>query len=299
MANVLFLDAVFLVLAAHLGQQHIDLLGQAFHAHAIGEGRCLRCARTAGWISQGSMPSSLPKQLGHFLVALEMAALAAHAPACMQGRQQVLLVQLLDDARHAGGQVVVEQDGAGIEILEADAALAADHRLQRHRVAMRQGDGGGLLHIGADGADAHIQTGHVEDALELHHVGQVMGVARVVLGNDEQVARFGADLLDRRHGRLHGQRQHFVGQVVPAARKQVGIHGRELEAGVADVHRAIERRRVFHPFEPEPALDRRHGVEDALLKLVDRACQGRDEMWNHKDPLGTAVGGNCRDWTMV
>src|SRR2546429_4753914 len=51
----------------------------------------------------------------------------------------------------------------------------------------------------------------------------VMGVARVVLGNDEQVARFGADLLDRRHGRLHGQRQHFVGQVVPAARKQVGI----------------------------------------------------------------------------
>src|SRR2546429_6751518 len=31
--------------------------------------------------------------------------------------------------------------------------------------------------------------------------------------------------------------------------RSVGIHGRELEAGVADVHRAIERRRVFHPFE--------------------------------------------------
>src|SRR5256884_8210359 len=80
--------------------------------------------------------------------------------------------------------------------------------------------------------------------------------------------------------------------------RSVGIHGRELEAGVADVHRAIERRRVFHPFEPEPALDRRHGVEDALLKLVDRACQGRDEMWNHKDPLGTAGGGDWREWTM-
>jgi hypothetical protein len=38
---------------------------------------------------------------------------------------------------------------------------------------------------------------------------------------------------------------------------------------------------VLHPLQTKPALDGRHGIEDALLKLVDRAIKGSDEVWNH------------------
>jgi hypothetical protein len=87
----------------------------------------------------------LAEALGHFFVALEMLALAAHAPARMQRRQQVLLVQVFQNAGRAGGQVVVEQDGAGVEILQAQAALAAHDGLQRDLLAIGQVDDGGSL----------------------------------------------------------------------------------------------------------------------------------------------------------
>jgi len=45
---------------------------------------------------------------------------------------------------------------------------------------------------------------------------------------------------------------------------------------------------VLHPLQTKPALDSRHGIEDALLKLVDGASEGRDEVWNH----GVLVGGS-------
>ena len=38
---------------------------------------------------------------------------------------------------------------------------------------------------------------------------------------------------------------------------------------------------MLHPLQAEPALHRGHGLQDALLELVDRAGQGRDEMRNH------------------
>lgn len=117
-----------------------------------------------------------------------------------------------------------------------------------------------------------------------------MGVARVVLGDDEQIARLGTYLFDSSHRSLHGQRQHFIGQIVPATWKQVGIHRRQLETRITNVHRAVERRRVLHPFQAEPTLNGRHGVENALLKFVNGAGQSRDEMWNHKYPQETVVG---------
>ena len=210
-----------------------------------------------------------------------MVALAAHRPARMQRRQQVLLVQVFQDAGRAGRQVVVEQDGAGVEVLQPDAPARAHHGLQGDGVATRQLDHRVLLHFGTDGAHAHIQPGHVEDALQLHQIAQIREVARVVLGNDEQVARLGADLLDRCHGRLDRQRQHRGREVVPASRKQIGVHGRELEPGVADIHRGVERRRVLHPFQPEPPFGGRHGVDDTLFKLVDGPGEGRDKVRNH------------------
>jgi hypothetical protein len=121
----------------------------------------------------------------------------------------------------------------------------------------------------------------LKDAAQLHHVAQVEGVAGVVLGNDQQVAGFRADLLDGGLCGLHRQRQHFGRQVVPAAGKQVGVHRRELEAGIADVDRTVERRCVLHPLQAKPAFDGRHGIEDALFELVDGTGQRGNEMGNH------------------
>ena len=67
---------------------------------------------------------------------------------------------------------------------------------------------------------------------------------------------------------------------------QIGVHRRQLEAGVAQIHRAIERRRVLHPFEPEPAFDGWHRLQHALLQLVDRAVERGDQVWNHALILG-------------
>ena len=210
-----------------------------------------------------------------------MVALAAHAPARVQRRQHVLLVQVLQNARRAGRQVVVEQDGAGVEILQHQPPAHALHRFERDALAVGQGNRGAFLQVRIDRADAHVQAGHVEDALQLHQAAQVGAALQIVLGNDQQVARFGADFLDGRHGGLHRQRQHFGGQVVPAAGKQVGVHRRQLETGIADVHRGVERRRVLHPLQAKPALGGGHRVDDALLEFIDGASEGSDEVRNH------------------
>jgi len=154
--------------------------------------------------------------------------------------------------------------------------LAAQHGLQGHLLTAGQVDGGGLFDVRVDGANAHIQTGHVKDTLQLNHIAQIEGVAGVVLGNDEQVFGFGADFLDGRLGSLHRQRQHFGRQIVPATRKQIGVDRCQLEAGIANVHRGVNRRRVLHPFKAKPALNGGHGIEHALLEFVDGAIQGCD-----------------------
>jgi hypothetical protein len=132
---------------------------------------------------------------------------------------------------------------------------------------------------------AHVESRHVEDAHQLGDVSEIEGVLRVILRNDEQVARFRTDLLDGGLRGLHRERQHLLGEIVPAAREKIGVDRGQLEARVADVDRAVERRRVLHPFEPEPALDGGRGVEYPLLQFVDRAGQGGDEMRNHAAAL--------------
>ena len=194
-------------------------------------------------------------------------------------------MQVFQDAGDARAQIVVEQNRARVKVFQPQAAFAADHRLQDHRLAVGQADGGVLGDLWVDRSDAHIQSSHLKNALQLHHIGQIKGVARVVLRNHQEVAGLGADFFNRRHRRLHRQGQHLLGQVVPPAREQVGVHGRQLEAGVADVHRGVKRWGVLHPLESKPALDGRHGVQDALLKLVDRAGQGRRQVRNHVCPL--------------
>jgi hypothetical protein len=130
-------------------------------------------------------------------------------------------------------------------------------------------------------ADAHVEAGVVQDGGQARHVHQVELVARVVLGHQQQVPRLGADLLDGRHRRLHAQRQEGRVQVVEAAGEEVGVDRRQLEAGVAQVDRAIEGRRVLQPLGAQPALDRGVVVEDAPLEFEQRAGEGGGEVWNH------------------
>ena len=106
---------------------------------------------------------------------------------------------------------------------------------------------------------------------ERRDVLQVERVARVVLGHEQHAARVGTDALDRGLDRLHAQRQERRIEVVEAAGKEVGVDGRELEAGVAQVDRRVERHRVLLPLGAQPALDVRHPVEEALLELEQRA----------------------------
>ena len=223
----------------------------------------------------------LAKALGHLFITGKVLAFAPHAPTRVQRGQQKLLVQVFQDAGDARAQVVVEQDGAGVKVFQPQAGFVADHRLQGHHIAVGQLDGGVLFDLRVDRANAHIQARHVEDARQLRHIAQIKGVAGVVLGDQQQVARFGADFLNRGHRRLHRQGQHFGREVVPAAGVEVGVHGRQLETRIAHIHRGVERRRVLHPLHAKPALDGGHGVEDALLELVDGASERGDEVRNH------------------
>ena len=116
----------------------------------------------------------------------------------------------------------------------------------------------------------------MKDALQLRHIAQVEGVARVVLWNDQQVFGLGADLLNGGLRSLYRQRQHLLRQVVPTTRKQIGINGRQFETRIADVDRRVDGRRVLHPLEAKPALDGGHGVKHALLEFVDGPVEGGD-----------------------
>ncbi len=263
-----------------LAEQRLDVPLDALDALAFGE-IDLAALREHRIDEPGVHAQQLGELLGHLLVALEVVALAPHRPAGMQRRQQVLLVQVVEHPGQPGRQVVVEQDGAGVEVLQAQAPAIAQQRLHREVAAVRQRDARGLGDGVVERAQAHVQAGLVEDLHQALHVREIERVARVLLRDEQQVLGFRADLLDGRHRGLHRQRQHLEREVVPAAGEEIGVHRRELVAGVAQVDRAVERRRVLHPLEPEPALDGRHRLQDALLELVDRAGERGDEVRDH------------------
>ncbi len=172
----------------------------------------------------------------------------------------------------------------------------AAQRLDRHRVLgieldrRRRGD------LRIQRAEPHVEARLAQDRREPRDVLQVEAVARVVLGDQQQPARVGADLLDRRHRRLHRERHDLGCEVVEAPRIEVRVDRRDLEPGVAQVDRAVERRRVLLPLEPEPALDRRRGVEHAPLEVGERAGQRGDEVRDHG---GRVLGRSWRRFDRV
>ena len=271
----LLLDAVFLVLSAHLGQQGFHLGAQVVQA-ARGAQVDRAAALKHGVYQPGVSAEQFAQALGHLFIALEMRALAPGRPGRMQGRQQVLLVQVLKNARHAGVEIGVEQNRAGIKVFHANAPFATNHGLQCHAVAIGQGHGDGFFDGRVNGADAHIEPGHVKNALQLHDVGQVEGALLMVFRYHQQIARLGADFFDGRHGGLHRQWQHLRRQVVPAPGEQIGVYRRQLEAAIAQIYRTVKGWRVLHPLKPEPALYGGHRIKHPLLEFIDGAGQGGD-----------------------
>jgi hypothetical protein len=75
-------------------------------------------------------------------------------------------------------------------------------------------------------------------------------------------------------------------EVVEAAGKQIHIYRRQFETRITQVHRAINGRRMFNPLRTKPVFDSRHGVDDALLQVENRAGQRRSEVGNHACFLG-------------
>ena len=222
------------------------------------------------------MPSSSANSSGDAVVSGEMLRLAPRGPARVQRRQHGLL-QVLQNVRHAGGQVVVEQHHAGIEIVQPRRLPLRMQRLQRQRAAVGQLQRAWAAVI--SGSRLPMRTlipACLQDGDELRHVLQVELVARVVLRNQQHAARFRADFFDRALRRLHAQRQEIRVEVVEAAGKQVGVHRRQLEAAVAQIHRGIERRRVFQPLRAEPVLDGR--AARRACAVPDRAA-GRSVRW--------------------
>ena len=210
----------------------------------------------------------------------EVVRLLAVVPAGLERRRD-RLVDVPQHGRRPGREIVVEEHHARVEIADADAPSAAHDRLQRERPAGGKLDRRRLGKSRDQRADAHAHARLREDVAERVDVLQVERVARVVLGHEQHAARVGAYALDRRLDRLHAQRQERRVQVVEAAREEVRVDRGELEAGVAQIHRRVERHRVLLPLRAQPALDVRHPVEKALLELEQRSGERGGEMGNH------------------
>ncbi len=82
-------------------------------------------------------------------------------------------------------------------------------------------------------------------------------------------------------GGLDAQRHEGVVEIVEAAGKQVGVHRRQLEARVAQVGGAVERRHVVLPLGAEPLFDVAGIVEELALELEQGAGERGGEVRNH------------------
>ena len=93
----LFIDAVLFVLAFDLGQQGVHIAAQGLNANALSKIDIATLAEHG--IDEPRVDAQqLAKAFGHFFVALKVQSFAAHAPTCMQWRQQMLFVQLFQNS---------------------------------------------------------------------------------------------------------------------------------------------------------------------------------------------------------
>ena len=229
-----------------------------------------------------------------------MVGLAAHRPTGVERRKDELLVQVAQDIRDSGREIVVEQDGAGVEAVEPEAGWRADQRFEQEGLAVgecyrrRGGD------LREQRAEPDVEAGLAQDGGDLGDVLQVELVARVAFRDQEKIARIRTDLLDRHHRRVHAKRQEGRIQVVEAAGEEVGVDRRQLEAGVAQVARRIEGRGVLLPLAAQPVFDLRAAFQELAFEFEQGAGEGGCQVWNHgavSKSRGFYCG--CKSYTAV
>ena len=103
----------------------------------------------------------------------------------------------------------------------------------------------------------------------------------MIFGDQQKPLFIRAHPLHRRHRRLNTKRHEFGIQIVEAAREQIGVDGCQLETGIAQIHRGIERRALGHPFGAEPALNAGTRIENFLFQIQKRPGERGGEMWDH------------------
>jgi hypothetical protein len=149
----------------------------------------------------------------------------------------------------------------------------------RLAVGMVHLDGRGLRHLGQQAADANFQAGLAQDVGETCHIAQVVMVTGVVLGDEQHPTNVGAVVLNGGHHGLHRHWPRRGREVVESTRKEVGVHGRELEAGVAKVYRAVEGGLVAAPLRPKPVFDLDALGEHAALEREQGPAQAGLKVW--------------------
>ena len=272
--------AVFLVFFPHDVEYGSDIGGQAILALTFVEVDA--AADREGRIDAPGIDADfLGEVSGHFVIGGEMIGFPAHGPAGVERRQDELFVEVLENFRDAGRKVVVEQDRARVETIEPEAVLRAHQRFEQQVLAVGKFDRCRAGDFRQHGSEPHIEAGLAQDGGDLRHVLQVELVARVILGDQQQVAGIRADLFDRDHRCLYAEGQEGGVEVVEAAGEEVGVDRRQFEAGVAQVARRIEGRRVLLPLRAHPVLDLRAAVEEAALKFEQGAGEGGRQVGNH------------------
>ena len=225
----------------------------------------------------------------NLVVSRKMQRFASNKPACMQRWEHGLRrVEVFQNIWCTGRQVVVEQNGAGVEVqfaieaFEEYAVALATNGFKCQRAAIGQAQVKRCLQIGNEAADTDCQSGFADDVGQRSYVLQVKGVARVVFRNEQKPFRRHAHLFDRHLCRLHRQGQKIGAQVIKAAGKQIGIHRCQLEAGVAQINRTVERGLMRQPLFAKPVLNVGLRLNDVAFNVEQRAGQGGGEVRNHE-----------------
>ena len=121
------------------------------------------------------------------------------------------------------------------------------------------------------------------DGLQGSKVLQVKSIACVAFRDQQNAACIGADFLHRRHHCLHAQWHELWIKIIETSGEQIRIDGRQFEAAVAQIHRAVKRNGMRLPLIAQPVLDAGHGIDDTSLQIKDRPAQGSSKMgYRHK-----------------
>ena len=254
------------------GQQHVQVAGQAVLAGAGHEVDLAALAKVRVDEPRIQIDAG-PELARHVVVVTEMLGLAPLRPA-QRHRRHHRLADAFQDGRPAAGKIVVQQHETGIEAGHADPVALAHDRLQAQAGARRQAHGLRFGEVRQQRADAHLVAGALQDAPQHGDVFQIKQVAGVAFRDQQHAAGARADALDGGLHGLHAQRQEALAKVVEAGREQVGVHRRQLEAGVSQVHRAVNGRRRGAKLLAKPGLDGDLRLQQLRLQAQQRPGQG-------------------------